>query len=162
MSISEKLDQALREWVKVFMRRSMHEFMSSSKDSGLSMAQQHTLMRLHYHGSVQISEIGDDLDITAAAASQMVDRLVNLGLLERTEDKEDRRVKHVSLTKSGLSLVHEGIEARLEWMKDLATTLTSNEQLEILSAVKTLTDAALNLEERLENAEQFPETRIKV
>lgn len=162
MSISEKLNQALREWVKVFMRRSMHEFMRSRKDSGLSMAQQRTLMRLHYHGPVQISEIGDDLDITAAAASQMVDRLVNLELLERTEDPEDRRIKRVSLTKSGLAVVHEGISARLEWMKDLATTLSPKEQREILSALKTLTDAALSLEERRENAEPIPETRVKV
>lgn len=162
MSTSDKLDQALREWVKVFMRRSMHEFMRSSKDSGLSMAQQHTLMRLHYHGPVQISEIGGDLDITAAAASQMVDRLVNLGLLERTEDREDRRVKRVSLTKSGLSLVRQGVEARLEWMKDLATTLTSKEQRAILSAIETLTNAALSLEASRENARHIPESRIKV
>ncbi|MCH7587514.1 MAG: MarR family transcriptional regulator [Chloroflexi bacterium] len=162
MSISEKLDQALREWVKVFMRRSMHEFLRSSKDSGLSMAQQRTLMRLHFHGSVQISEIGDDLDISAAAASQMVDRLVNLGLLERTEDPEDRRVKRINVTKRGLSHVHKGIESRCEWMKDLARSLTSKEQLEILSALETLTAAALSLEKRRIKRHPISKTRISV
>ncbi len=69
----------------VFMRRSMHEFMDSMKDTGLSMPQLTTLIRLHYHGPCPISGIGDDLGVTTAAASQMVDRLVHLGLLDRTE-----------------------------------------------------------------------------
>lgn len=68
MSISEQLDPALREWVKVFIRRSMHEFHRSQKAFGLSSGQLRTLTRLHFHGDCQVSDQGDDLGLTAAAA----------------------------------------------------------------------------------------------
>ena len=43
MSMSEQLDLALREWVKVFIRRSMHEFHRSQKAFGLLSGQLRTL-----------------------------------------------------------------------------------------------------------------------
>ncbi|MGA9191437.1 MAG: MarR family transcriptional regulator [Anaerolineales bacterium] len=146
MSSSNELDQALRDWVAVFMRRSMHEFMDSMKDTGLSMAQLTTLIRLHYHGPCPISGIGDDLGVTTAAASQMVDRLVHLGLLERTEAPDDRRVRNVNLTDAAVELVRRGVEARVGWMRDLSTELTPKQQASVVESIRHLTQAALALE----------------
>ncbi len=146
MSPSDAFDNALREWVAVFMRRSMHEFMDSMKDTGLSMPQLTTLIRLHYHGPCPISGIGDDLGVTTAAASQMVDRLVHLGLLERTEAPDDRRVRNVHLTKAASKLVRRAVEARVGWMRDLSTALTSEQQASVVQSIRYLTQAALALE----------------
>jgi len=146
MSISKQLDQALREWVKVFIHRSMHEFHRSQKAFGLSSGQLRTLTRLHFHGNCQVSDIGDDLGVTAAAASQLVDRMVHMDLLERSEDPDDRRVKRVTITEAGRALVRQGIDVRLRWMKDLADNLTPAQQEQVLSALRTLTDAANSLE----------------
>lgn len=154
MSISEQLDLALREWVKVFIHRSMQEFHRSQRDYGLSTGQLRTLTHLHFQGVHQVSDIGDDLGVTTAAASQLVDRLVNMDLLERTEDPDDRRVKRITITKAGRALVRQGIEDRLKWMKDLANNLTSDQQEETLSALRTLTEAAKSLEEESQEKEK--------
>jgi DNA-binding MarR family transcriptional regulator len=146
MSPSNELDKALRDWVAVFMRRSMHEFMDSMKDTGLSMPQLTTLIRLHYHGPCPISGIGDDLGVTTAAASQMVDRLVHLGLLERSEDPTDRRVRHVHLTRQANDLVRRAVEARVGWMRDLSTDMTADQQASVVQSICYLTKAALALE----------------
>ena len=140
------LTSVLRTWSEVFMRRSMHEFMSFSRRSGLSMSQINVLFRLHYHGQCGVSDLGEHLGVSNAAASQMVDRLVGMELLQRSEDPNDRRVKHLALTPKGETLVLESIEARLRWMEELTTTLTLEQQEAINAALTTLTQTALNLE----------------
>lgn len=160
MSISEQLDLALREWAKVFTHRSMQEFHRSQRDYGLSTGQLRTLTHLYFHGVHQVSDIGDDLGVTTAAASQLVDKLVNMKLLERTEDPDDRRVKQITLTESGKDLVRQGIEDRFKWMKDLADNLTRSQQEEIISALRTLTEAAKTLEGSQEKEVEMQ--RIKV
>jgi DNA-binding MarR family transcriptional regulator len=146
MSPSDTFDKALRDWVAVFMRRSMHEFMDSMKDTGLSMPQLTTLIRIRYHGPCPISGIGDDLGVTTAAASQMVDRLVHMGLLERSEDPDDRRVRHVHLTSEAVALVGQAVEARVGWMRDLSQALTAEQQASVVDSLSHLTQAALALE----------------
>jgi DNA-binding MarR family transcriptional regulator len=161
MAIKEQLDLALREWVKVFTHRSMHEFHRSQRDHGLSTGQLRTLTHLHFQGVHQVSDIGDDLGVTNAAASQLVDRLVNMDFLERTEDPDDRRVKQITITEAGRALVRQGIEDRFKWMKDLADNLTRAQQEEIISALRTLADAAKSLEEESQELD-IEMQRVKV
>jgi DNA-binding MarR family transcriptional regulator len=137
------LNQALREWVEFFMRRSFRDFMAQT---GLSPSQVVTLMRLHHCQSTGVSEIGGDVGITTPAASQLVDRLVLQGLLERTEDPDDRRCKQVSLTEKGKRLVEDGIRPRQSWMGELTSAFTFEEQERITEVLVMLTEAARRLE----------------
>ena len=132
----------------------MHEFTRWMNRSSLSNSQLGALMRLYYHGDCPISNIGDNLGITAAAASQMVDRLVQNGLLQRDEDPDDRRVKRVTLTTKGNALVQEGVEARLKWLRDLETSLPEANHREIIASLSTLTEIAKELEETYSEAEK--------
>ena len=107
MSTAKQFNTALRDWAEIFMTYSMREWVRFVKSSGLSMPQFSTLMRLYYHGRCGISEISAHLDVTAPAASQMVDRLVQMGLLERSEDPNDRRAKQVTLSAKGRGLIEK-------------------------------------------------------
>jgi DNA-binding MarR family transcriptional regulator len=141
-----QFSQVLREWAEVFMRRSMREFFLFSKDSGMSMSQLSTLMRLFHQGGCGVSDIGDQLGITNAAASQLIDKLVQQGLVQRSEGVPDRRMKHIALTEKGQALVHESIEVRRRWMEDLTIALSPEEQQAITKAFVILTRAALDIE----------------
>ncbi|HLC04283.1 MAG TPA: MarR family transcriptional regulator [Anaerolineales bacterium] len=146
MGSARALNKVLREWSEVFMRRSFRDFRHFMAQTGLSPSQVGTLMRLHYCQSAGVSDIGDHMGITAPAASQLVDRLVLQGLLERTEDPDDRRYKQVSLTTEGMHVVEEGIRARQAWMEELTSALTSEEQGRIIEVLVMLTEAARQLE----------------
>jgi len=99
-------------------------------------------MRL-FHGEIcSVSDIGAHLKVTNAAASQTVEQLVQMGLLERTEDPADRRTKQIKLTPKGRTLVEKGIEARSQWFEALANALTPEQQAMIISALTILTEAA--------------------
>ena len=135
----------LRRWAEVFMHRSMREYRQFSRDSGLSMSQMSALFHIHYGGHCGVSDLGEHLGVTNAAASQMIDRLVQQGLLERSEHPIDRRAKYLALTPRGQALVQQAIEARMRWIEDLTTTLTSEQQQAIAAALTTLTQAARDL-----------------
>ncbi len=141
-----QFNQVLQNWAEVFMRRSMREFVQFSKASGLSMGQLSTLFRLYHRGGCGVSDIGEDLGVTNAAASQMIDRLVQQGLIQRAEDPNDRRVKSLTLTQKGRALVEESIASRRRWMEELTQTLTPQEQEAIIQSLTLLTEAALGLE----------------
>lgn len=142
----DPFDQVMHEWIRVFTRRSMQSFARWMNQSGLSNSQISALMRLHYHGNCRISGMADDLGVTNAAASQLVDRLVSMELLERTEDSDDRRVKHVSLSPYGHKLIREGLEARLDWMHDIQDWLRPDQRETVTQALQSLVDAAQAVE----------------
>jgi DNA-binding MarR family transcriptional regulator len=146
MSTAKQFSEALHEWTQAFMHRSFHDFKRYMDASGLSSSQVNALMRLYHSGACGVSDIGEAVGISNAAASQMVDRLVQMGLLERTENPDDRRVKHLTLTAHGCTLVEKGVEARSHWMEGLAEALTERQQEEIVSALALLIEAAHKLE----------------
>lgn len=147
MSPTKVLTEVIREWSEVFMHRSMRDFRRFMDATGLSFSQINILMRLFHGGSAGVSEIGEQLGVTNAAASQAVDRLVGMGLIERTEDPDDRRAKRLALSQKGCVLIEQGIEARSKWTEGLTDTLTPEQQNMIISALTLLAQAARETEE---------------
>ena len=134
--------QTIREWMDVFMHRSMRGWTRFAKSTGLSMPQFSILMQLHHKGACGMSEISERFDISNAAASQLVEKLVHAGYLERAEDPSDRRAKLLKLSPSGAKLVEEGINERYRWMDELTKNLSAEERAKVAEALNILTDAA--------------------
>jgi DNA-binding MarR family transcriptional regulator len=147
MSPTKELTEVIREWSEVFMHRSMRDFKRFMDETDLSFSQMSVLMRLFHGSNCGVSEIGEQLGVTNAAASQTVDRMVQLGLIERTEDPDDRRAKRLALTQKGRTLIEKGIEARSQWIEGLTDALTPEQQNMIISALTRLTEAARKTEE---------------
>ncbi|MEW5868497.1 MAG: MarR family transcriptional regulator [Chloroflexota bacterium] len=142
MSPTKILTEVIREWSEVFMQRSMRDFKRFMDSTGLSFSQINILMRLHHRGYTSVSEIGGQLGITNAAASQAVDRLVGLGLIERAEDPQDRRAKRLALTQKGHATIVNGIEARSKWIESVTNALNPEQREMIAAALILLTEAA--------------------
>jgi DNA-binding MarR family transcriptional regulator len=148
MTKSANFSKTLRAWMDVFMHRSMRSWGHFAKNTGLSMPQFNTMMQIHYKGSCSVSDISDRFDFSAAAASQLVDKLVHAGHLERIEDPHDRRAKLLNLSAQGEELIKQGIEDRYRWMDTLTATLSMEDQEKIADALKLLTAAVQNLEDK--------------
>ena len=148
MTKSVQITQPLRAWMDVFMHRSMRGWTHFAKSTGLSMPQFSILMQLHYKGACGMSAISERFDVTAAAASQLVDKLVQAGYIERTEDPSDRRAKLLKLSTKGAQLVDDGIQERYRWMDELTSRLSAAEQTMISEALTLLTEAARQMEQR--------------
>jgi len=148
MSSAKAFAATMRAWAEVFMAHSMHAWIRYFKASELSMPQVSALMRLYHGGECGISDLSAHLDVTAAAVSQLVEGLVQRGLLERVENPHDRRAKQVSITAKGRALIEKGIETRNQWTEKLAAHLTAEQQATVVAALNHLMAAARKLDER--------------
>jgi len=102
------------------------------------MSQIGALMFIHRQFECGISNIGEKLGISNAAASQMLDRLVKLGLISRQEDPKDRRGKILTLTRKGNQILQESIKIRQNWQNELMCLLDNEEKKKIKEALKIL------------------------
>lgn len=71
----------------------------------LSFAQYHLLFGLAEHGELPAGELALAADLSPATATQMLDSLVTMGLVERTRSERDRRVVTCALTSRGCELI---------------------------------------------------------
>jgi DNA-binding MarR family transcriptional regulator len=146
MSNTTQFTQSIRAWMDIFMHRSMRGWWMFARSTGLSMPQFSVLMQLHHKGSCGMSEVSERFGVTPAAASQLVDKLVQSGFIVREEDPSDRRAKMLNLTDKGRELVLQGIDERYRWMDQLAEKMTAAELSQVSDALEILTRAAHELE----------------
>jgi len=136
----------------IFMNRSMRGWGRFAKSAGLSMPQFGLLMQMHHKGDCGMSEVSERFDITPAAASQLVDKLVQGGLVQRVEDPHDRRAKLLNLTEKGRELIQQGIQERYRWVDELGSKLSAEERTQISAALNIMTRVAQELEEPAQQA----------
>jgi DNA-binding MarR family transcriptional regulator len=109
------------------------------------MGQYNVLMRLFHTERCGVGDVGSQLGITTAAASQLVDKLVQQGWVERAEDPDDRRVKRLTLSRTGRELVELGLEARLKWTAGLPEVLPADRAQAVMDSLEDLIAAAEKL-----------------
>jgi DNA-binding MarR family transcriptional regulator len=146
MTSPTQLSQTLRNFMDVVMQRSLRERAQLAKAIGLSMPQLGILMQIHFRGNCGISEISNRFDITNAAASQLVDKLVQSGLIQRAEDPHDRRAKLLNLTEKAKELIQQSTERRYRWVEDLARKLSAEEREQVNEALNIMTRVTQELE----------------
>jgi DNA-binding MarR family transcriptional regulator len=146
MISTSQLTQTLRNFMDIAMQHLLHERSQLAKQNGLSMHQLGLLMQIHYRGNCGISDIGNRFDITNAAASQLVDKLVQNGLIQRAEDPQDRRAKLLTLTEKGKEMIQHSTERSYRWVGDLAQKLSSEEREQVDEALNIMTRAVKELE----------------
>src|SRR5207248_779776 len=87
---------------------------------------------------IKVSKISDLLHVASPTITQHINSLETQGLVERTMDKEDRRVVRVRLTDKGESVVKKASEAFLARFSGLVEYLgeeQSNQLVDLLSKV---------------------------
>ena len=138
MSSDDPFLQAFREWSEIFMQRSMRGFIQYAREKGLRLSVIGALHHLRKPGHVGVSDLGEHLAVSSAAASQMLDRLVEEGLIIREEDPKDRRMKRISLTETGSRILDESVAARIEWLCDLIDRFSEEEKEQLIIAFRLM------------------------
>ena len=108
----------------------------------ITMAQAKLLYVVTAAGELSMSETAQRLGVTVSTASGAVDRLVELGLLERSDDPTNRRQVRVSVTEIGRQTLEQLQELNSRQLRDLFRRV-SDEDLQIVElATLILTEAA--------------------
>jgi DNA-binding MarR family transcriptional regulator len=69
--------------------------------------------------------------VSPGAASQLVDRLEKLELVERIADPKDRRVRKVIVLDKGEKFVQENFQFSKSWLSEIPTNITPEEEAQI-------------------------------
>lgn len=119
----------------------IQDFMQFMHQTGLSRPQIHALLHIYHAGECQMSEIGALTDSSPAAASQLVERLVQQGLVQRTEDPLNRRMKRLRLTDGSLRLINQGVTSN-RFLVDLMAALPAKQRETVHTAFGYLAQAS--------------------
>lgn len=141
-----ELEKMLREWTVHVMRFSMKRFIEYAVGIDLSMPQIAMLIRLNGKRHCGVTKLGEEFGVSGPAASQMVEKLVRMGLIEREEDSNDRRIRQLVLTKKGRTIAERGVGAREEWIKGFCSTLSPELAQTATYTFKGLVEAAQRFE----------------
>jgi DNA-binding MarR family transcriptional regulator len=93
--------------------------LSESGDPLLTLGQLKLLQIVDLVEAPTLSDVARLLDVSPAATSKAVDRLVGRNLLHRTAAEADRRALHLSLTDEGKRVLEEYAELKLGMFQDL-------------------------------------------
>jgi DNA-binding MarR family transcriptional regulator len=104
---------------------------------GMSAGHLHLVSMLERHGGMPMSRIADVLDISLSAATGIVDRMEERGLVERARVADDRRVVFVKVTDHGRRMLDDVEVLRTEMLGSILGRL-SRDRLESLA--ETLDD----------------------
>jgi DNA-binding MarR family transcriptional regulator len=88
-------------------RRAPGETLRMIHENGLTVPQIAALHVLFHKGVQSVSAIAACLNLSLAATSHMIDRLVHGGLVARTEDPADRRQKRIAISGRGRRLLEK-------------------------------------------------------
>ena len=121
------------EGLEIVLGHIIRDFMRFMKQQGLSMPQINALMYIYHAGECQVSDIGILADASKAAASQLVERLVQQGLVERQEDPANRRMKIVKLSSKGHELIRSSVTTN-HFLQNVLGSLTPEEHETITAA----------------------------
>ena len=83
-------------------------------------------------------EVADYFCITPPSATSLVNSLVKLGMLQRLEDKNDRRVIRLYLTSKGKREIEKGFKEISHNMKGILALLNLREQKELIKILGKL------------------------
>jgi DNA-binding MarR family transcriptional regulator len=103
---AEELLGILEAFVGQLHCRAQSAGIEALRAADLTFSQMRTLLALARNPDpVPINEIAGQLKLSMAATGRNVDQLVRTGLVDREEDGLDRRVKRISLSPQGQSLI---------------------------------------------------------
>lgn len=128
----------LQQFIGLLLRIVMQNHYRFVKQNGLTLPQMMILYHIQRVGGCTVSDVGDEFGISSAAASQMLDRLVQQGYLVRQEHPQDRRVKENSLTEAGKQIIEASMNAHQNLVAEWAKRIDINTQQQFLPLLDTL------------------------
>ena len=108
-------------------------------DYDLTLQQLRAFAVIFARGHAAMTQVAEALGVKANVATGIVQRLFDRGLIERSEDPDDRRVRRIAVSKKGYALIEEMGSIVLSKGRRLLTRL-SDEQLEQLRDILAAMD----------------------
>ena len=104
----------------------------------LSLVHLHVLTVLEARGPLSMTKLADELDVSVASLTGIVDRMESRGLVERQREPDDRRVIVVRPTESGEAVFSEMAVERRRYLEPLLARMADDELESFLVGLRAL------------------------
>ncbi len=138
-SISSVADQVL-EVIPLVMRVIRKEF-RSQRDPELTLPEFRSLAFVNRSAGCSLNEVAEHIGLEPPTASKLVENLVQRGLVNREEDRNDRRRVQLSISPKGKKSIDAAFEHTREFLAERLIHLKEPEREELLQAIELLKDA---------------------
>ncbi|MEE4162179.1 MAG: MarR family transcriptional regulator, partial [Woeseiaceae bacterium] len=100
----------------------------------LSLAQHEILVTIRRHNGLTQRELSEQLLVVKSNATALLQKLEARGLVERSPDPDDSRIKRLTLTRAGDALVAKSFAVQTRVVEAMTSVMT-DEELEMTGAV---------------------------
>lgn len=136
---SERLAGEITRFMMSAMRTAQTEVFQIVGELDLSMTQLKILHILdNTDHELTPSELAQFVGLSPAATGRAVDAMTRTGLVSRRDDEQDRRVKRLALTDSGLAAVTRITEARIAGLARVVEKLDGDQRAALSAALAPL------------------------
>jgi len=120
-------------------------------DSGLTLTQLRSLFLIANKGSTNFRKLAEALGVTPSNVTGIVDRLVEQGLVSRTQNPEDRREMTLQATDKGQALVSNLKEVGIKHMTQILSLLNLEELSALAQGLSAFIKAAETYKGRIKD-----------
>lgn len=156
--MSDQVDGILRQWAQEYpqldaspmgvigrvwrlSRLLEHRVQAVLSEFECSLADFDVLATLRRSGppySLTAGQLMSSAMVTSGAITNRVDRLVERGLVTREPNADNRRIRQISLTPTGLDLVNQMVPAHVTNERDLLSALSAAEYDDLVAVLRKL------------------------
>src|SRR4051794_22862492 len=135
----ESLVRALSGFAKFLLHAGGRDFYRAVGELELSISQIRILHLLTGPlPEASLKTLADEIGLSMPAVSRSVEALVKRGLVTRTENTTDRRLKAVRATPEAHALVDHLVELRITGIEDFVGTLAPQERTDLHQALRPI------------------------
>ena len=107
----------------------------------LDLSEYQAINKIEDNHNITCNEIAKLINLSVSRSSRVIDKMVKKNILRRVTDKEDKRSKLISLTKTGIRIKHEINEQKKICEEKITGAFNKNELSVIESNIKKLIKA---------------------
>lgn len=138
MTTQNNYIEIMENWAKLYFFQSLTDFFNYLKQTDLSLLQAYALAHLVFKGPLKMSDLCEHMQVSPAAASQLIDRLEKLEMVARISDLTDRRVRKIVVLDQGKIFVQENFRFSQSWIGEIPADITPEQVSQITEVLSML------------------------
>ncbi len=129
----------------LFMHKVFHDFHPDSGDLDLNKTQIKALMVIYIENSPHMTKVCYHMNMEKGSLTPVIDSLIEMELVQRSRNPDDRRKVNLNLTNKGRKLVLENLRRAHEHILDKMKHLQKGERQRFEKALLDLHEITLKL-----------------
>ncbi|MBA3323682.1 MAG: MarR family transcriptional regulator [Pyrinomonadaceae bacterium] len=139
-SVPTQVEKVLNNFADFVSRLMVDQYQQHLAELALTLPQAQVL-RILKGGALLTGQLADELRISAPAMTQLTDRLIRKGLIERRAADDDRRCVIVALSTEGARLIDQFRERRQDVFHGALSNLSEGDRRQVGEALEKVIGA---------------------